>query len=94
MKEAGAETAGVIGLATGWRASRQGLRTLVHAFREAFGIRVDTPFPRMDYGEAIAILDGVEGIRFCRFSDIDVVRHPIVQEIIKAYERFEKRPQG
>jgi phosphate starvation-inducible PhoH-like protein len=44
--------------------------------------------------EAIAILDGVAGIRFCRFTDIDVVRHPIVQEIIKAYERFEKRDQG
>jgi len=41
--------------------------------------------------EAIAILGGVAGIRFCRFTDIDVVRHPIVQEIIKAYERFEKR---
>ena len=41
--------------------------------------------------EAIAILDGVAGIRFCRFTDIDVVRHPIVQEIIKAYERYEKR---
>ena len=43
--------------------------------------------------EAIAILDGVAGIRFCRCTDIDVVRHPIVQEIIKAYERFEKRDQ-
>jgi phosphate starvation-inducible PhoH-like protein len=41
--------------------------------------------------EAIAILGEVKGIRFCRFTDIDVVRHPIVQEIIKAYERFEKR---
>ena len=44
--------------------------------------------------EAIAILDGVPGIQFCRFTDIDVVRHPIVQEIIKAYERFENRSQG
>jgi len=43
--------------------------------------------------EAIAILGGVAGIRFCRFTDIDVVRHPIVQEIIKAYERFEKHDQ-
>jgi phosphate starvation-inducible protein PhoH len=30
-------------------------------------------------------------IWFCRFTEIDVVRHPIVQEIIKAYERYEKR---
>ncbi len=44
--------------------------------------------------EALSILEGVEGIRFCRFTEIDVVRHPIVQEIIKAYERYEKRGQG
>jgi phosphate starvation-inducible PhoH-like protein len=44
--------------------------------------------------EALSILSGVEGIRFCRFTEIDVVRHPIVQEIIKAYERYEKRGQG
>ena len=41
--------------------------------------------------EAMSILDGVEGIRFCYFTEIDVVRHPLVQEIIKAYERYEKR---
>jgi phosphate starvation-inducible PhoH-like protein len=35
----------------------------------------------------------VEGIEFCWFTEIDVVRHPIVQEIIKAYERYEKRSQ-
>ncbi len=36
--------------------------------------------------EAVDILAGVEGIRFVRFSDRDVVRHPIVQAIVKAYE--------
>jgi phosphate starvation-inducible PhoH-like protein len=41
--------------------------------------------------EALSILDGVEGIRFSYFTEIDVVRHPLVQEIIKAYERYEKR---
>jgi phosphate starvation-inducible PhoH-like protein len=57
--------------------------------------QTDLPSGRVSgLNEAIAILDGVEGIRFCRFSDIDVVRHPIVQEIIRAYERFEKRQQG
>jgi len=57
--------------------------------------QTDLPSGRVSgLNEAIAILDGVDGIRFCRFSDIDVVRHPIVQEIIKAYERFEKRQQG
>jgi phosphate starvation-inducible PhoH-like protein len=36
--------------------------------------------------EANRILKGVAGIKFIRFSDRDVVRHPIVQAIIKAYD--------
>ncbi|MBI3332717.1 MAG: PhoH family protein [Candidatus Omnitrophica bacterium] len=36
---------------------------------------------------AAGILKGVEGIRFIEFSGTDVVRHELVQEIIKAYER-------
>ncbi|MBI4509835.1 MAG: PhoH family protein [Deltaproteobacteria bacterium] len=36
--------------------------------------------------EARDILAGIEGIRFCAFTDIDVVRHPLVQEVIRAYE--------
>jgi phosphate starvation-inducible PhoH-like protein len=57
--------------------------------------QTDLPSGRVSgLNEAITILEGVDGIRFCRFTDIDVVRHPIVQEIIKAYERFEKREQG
>jgi len=57
--------------------------------------QTDLPSGRVSgLNEAVAILGDVGGIRFCRFTDIDVVRHPIVQEIIKAYERFEKREQG
>jgi len=37
------------------------------------------------------ILRGIEGIEFVYFSDKDVVRHPLVQDIIKAYERMEER---
>ena len=37
--------------------------------------------------EAIEILGGVEGIGFMSFSDSDVVRHPLVQSILRAYER-------
>ena len=37
--------------------------------------------------EASRILAGVEGIAFCHFTDVDVVRHPLVQAIVKAYER-------
>ncbi|MDD7305627.1 MAG: PhoH family protein [Peptoniphilaceae bacterium] len=40
---------------------------------------------------AARILDGVEGIRFMKFSSIDVVRHPLVQRIIDAYETDEKK---
>jgi phosphate starvation-inducible PhoH-like protein len=54
--------------------------------------QTDLPSGRVSgLNEALSILDGVDGIRFCRFTEIDVVRHPIVQEIIKAYERYEKR---
>jgi len=36
--------------------------------------------------EARQILRDVEGIRFCEFTDRDVVRHPLVQEVVRAYE--------
>ena len=39
------------------------------------------------------ILKGIEGIEFVYFSDRDVVRHPLVQDIIKAYERADERRQ-
>ncbi len=56
--------------------------------------QTDLPSGRVSgLNEALEILAGVAGIRFCRFTEIDVVRHPIVQEIIKAYERYEKRGQ-
>ena len=37
--------------------------------------------------EAVDVLKGVEGISFCQFDDQDVVRHPLVQRIVRAYER-------
>jgi phosphate starvation-inducible protein PhoH and related proteins len=36
--------------------------------------------------DARTILRDVEGIRFCQFTDRDVVRHPLVQEVVRAYE--------
>ena len=39
--------------------------------------------------EVQKILEGIEGIRFVYFTNKDVVRHKLVQQIIKAYERFE-----
>ena len=41
--------------------------------------------------EIIKILEGVEGITFVNFTERDVVRHKLVQAIIKAYERYENR---
>ena len=41
--------------------------------------------------EAERILNGVEGIKVVYFSERDVVRHKLVQEIVRAYERYEKR---
>jgi len=41
--------------------------------------------------EAEKILSGVEGIKFIYFSERDVVRHKLVQAIVRAYERYEKR---
>ncbi len=39
--------------------------------------------------EVQKILEGIEGIRFVYFTNRDVVRHKLVQQIIKAYERHE-----
>ncbi len=41
--------------------------------------------------EAERILAGVRGIAFTRFTSADVVRHPLVQKIIDAYERESER---
>ncbi len=41
--------------------------------------------------EAAQILADVEGIHISRFTEADVVRHPLVQEIIRAYDRWDQR---
>ncbi|MEC4686403.1 MAG: PhoH family protein [Nitrospirota bacterium] len=43
--------------------------------------------------EAEKILSSIEGIKLIYFTERDVVRHRLVQDIIKAYERFEKRTE-
>jgi len=40
--------------------------------------------------EASRILEGIDGIAIHRFTDRDVVRHRLVQQIILAYDRYEK----
>jgi phosphate starvation-inducible PhoH-like protein len=41
--------------------------------------------------EAERVLSGVRGLAFVRFTSADVVRHPLVQKIIDAYERHEAK---
>jgi phosphate starvation-inducible PhoH-like protein len=38
--------------------------------------------------DAVEVLKGVEGISFIQFDERDVVRHSLVQRIVKAYERY------
>jgi phosphate starvation-inducible PhoH-like protein len=41
--------------------------------------------------ETVEILTDVEGLKFVYFTDKDVIRHRLVQDIIKAYERAERK---
>jgi phosphate starvation-inducible PhoH-like protein len=53
--------------------------------------QVDLPMDKVSgLIEAENILKKAQRIRFVRFSEIDVVRHPLVQDIIKAYARLDK----
>jgi len=50
--------------------------------------QIDLPSGRLSgLVQAKEVLKGVDGIQFNHFSDRDVVRHPIVQSIVKAYDR-------
>lgn len=40
---------------------------------------------------AVKVLDRIPGIAFTQFSDVDVVRHPIVQAIVRAYQRADQQ---
>ncbi len=52
--------------------------------------QIDLPFgKRSGLLEAVEVLRGVEGIRFIYFDERDVVRHTLVQRIVKAYERYQ-----
>jgi phosphate starvation-inducible PhoH-like protein len=57
--------------------------------------QIDLPPERMSgLIETKNILQGIEGIRFVFFSKQDVVRHKLVQEIIRAYEELDERKRG
>lgn len=40
---------------------------------------------------AMKVLNKVEGISFCELTSKDVVRHPLVQKIVQAYDNYEKK---
>ena len=40
---------------------------------------------------ALQVLKKVEGISICQLTSKDVVRHPLVQKIVQAYEAYEKK---
>jgi phosphate starvation-inducible PhoH-like protein len=42
---------------------------------------------RSGLAEALLALRGLDGIAFCRFDDRDVIRHELVQSIVRAYRR-------
>lgn len=40
------------------------------------------------------ILRDVDGVAFCEFQRTDVVRHPLVQRVIEAFEKYEKTQES
>jgi phosphate starvation-inducible PhoH-like protein len=57
--------------------------------------QVDLPTgKRSGLNDALEVLRGVEGISFVHFDDKDVVRHSLVQRIVKAYERYQDMTSG
>ena len=52
--------------------------------------QIDLPLgKRSGLLQAAEVLRGVEGISFVNFDERDVVRHTLVQRIVKAYEKYE-----
>jgi phosphate starvation-inducible PhoH-like protein len=56
--------------------------------------QIDLPNPkRSGLLEALNVLNGVEGVNFCHFEDKDVVRHNLVQRIVRAYDTHQREQQ-
>jgi phosphate starvation-inducible PhoH-like protein len=54
--------------------------------------QIDLPMDKISgLVEAEELLNKTEGIRFIHFSELDVVRHPLVQDIIRAYNHLDHR---
>ena len=56
--------------------------------------QIDLPADKVSgLKDALRVLDGVKDIAICRLTSADVVRHALVQEIINAYERADKKTE-
>jgi phosphate starvation-inducible PhoH-like protein len=57
--------------------------------------QIDLPAQKMSgLVEAERVVGRIPGIRFVHFDENDVVRHPLVQRIVLAYERSDEAPQS
>ena len=54
--------------------------------------QIDLPLgARSGLADAIDVLQGVKGITYIRFTDVDVVRHPLVTRVVRAYDAKDRR---
>ncbi|MBR1669263.1 MAG: PhoH family protein [Butyrivibrio sp.] len=53
-----------------------------------------SPDTRSGLDVASTVLKGIDDIAFCNLTSADVVRHPLVQKIVKAYEDYEKKAEN
>ncbi|MBE6931269.1 MAG: phosphate starvation-inducible protein PhoH [Ruminococcaceae bacterium] len=54
--------------------------------------QIDLPSGKLSgLKEAMTVLEGVEDIAICRLTDKDVVRHELVQRIIRAYDNYDAK---
>ncbi|MEE8283441.1 MAG: PhoH family protein [Alphaproteobacteria bacterium] len=54
--------------------------------------QVDLPLgTRSGLTDALEALDGIDGVSMVRFTDQDMVRHPLVTRVVRAYEQAERR---
>jgi phosphate starvation-inducible PhoH-like protein len=45
-------------------------------------------------GDVIRKVENIDGIAIARFTDSDVVRHPLAAKIIKAYDEWDKKKKS
>ena len=56
--------------------------------------QVDLPHRvKSGLGHAISLLDDIKGIGIVKFDGSDIIRHQLVQDIVKAYEKADKRSE-